>query len=306
MKKVKKFFVVTFVLSITLVLTLAIYVLAMRLLDREINVPNYISIFFNKEIEIEIDNNLTSFKSIPVKGFLKESEYTGDIQYSKLIYGNTIVNVPLPEGLMKNNYKDTLYLEDGSLYVALSRNKSIYSGSEVSVEYNKLGYNSPVVIQVQIPNEDIIIYIQCYTPEVLSFYYNLDWNNLEYSKSSINLLRTSDAIAESTKIKENIIPESKDMFIDEVYISLVKSNRLEFEGYSDFIYFMDKTFTYHRSIGLLNNLMKVEYSRLTSIGYTPIEYGNYNGVSYIKFKELTVLGSPITKNSALIYYITEE
>lgn len=293
------------ILLLILILVIVIVLVVDYFVD-SINVIGYIKYNIFKEEDIYTESNVASFVPIKVEGNLKEIPYEGEYKFIPMVFNNKVIKVPVPYVNVHNMYSDTIYGVDGSFYSVLSKSNTKYNESNsIEVDKHKLGINQPVVIEIKIPKDNTILYIQCYTPEMVGFYSNYDWDALEYYTPTYDLNLSDDKLADIVSIDSKIVPDIKDMFLEDIYIDIINNLNDNFEGYSEFINYKSKVVSYHRSIGFLDTKMKVEYARLVSLGYSPIEYGSYKNISYIKFNELTLLGSSITKNSCLIYHISD-
>ena len=264
------------------------------------------SIFGEEEEDVYTDDNISSFTPVEIKGNLEPAEYSGSVTYVPIVYENTVIDMPIPTDVVWTTYSDTAYAPNGSVYCVASKSETGFeSVSEITMHEHNLGRGEPKVFEFVFPDTRAVVYIQCYTPEAYGFYQSLDYSSLNYGEAEYNLLATDDDLANSVKIPEDIIPKKEDMFLEENYRNIVHANRDEYEGYSDFVDSYGKIFNYYRAVGFLDTRMKVEYARMVSLGYTPIEYGYYEGIAYIEFDELMVLGSNITNNSCLIYRVTK-
>lgn len=252
--------------------------------------------------------NLNSFTPTKVDGFLKASEEIPiDIVYTKLVYDNDVIWIPMPTSDVRTTYSDTTYASDGSFYIAMSDGKDIFGGvDEVRSTVHTLGYGKPNVVEIRISGFKAVVYIQCYTPETLAFFTNIKKDNLVYNKSPIDLTLGDEDVASTVVIPQSVIPEQKNMFLDNKFITITQKFNEDFDGYSKFYEFEDKIVSYYRAIGFLDVRMQLEYARLLSMGYTPLEYGYYAGVDYIKFENFTVIGKSVTKNTCLIYHVTNK
>lgn len=264
------------------------------------------SIFDEYEEDVYTDNNISSFTPIRVKGNLKPAKYTGSIATVPVLYGNTVINMPIPAGAVWTTYNDTVYDPSGSVYCVASKSETGFeSVEEITKREHNLGRGEPKVFEFMFPDSKAVVYVQCYTPEVYGFYQNLDCSEITFSTTKYDLTIADDELADSVKIPIEIISSNESSYLDEVYLEIVQNYRDEYEGYSNFVRYYGKLFNYYRTVGFLDTRMKVEYARMVSLGYTPRSYGYYKGVAYIEFDELMVLGSNITNNSCLIYRVTK-
>lgn len=274
----------------------------------DVNVyESILSIFDGSSSEEYTAGNNMYFNPMTIKGSLKEESYDSGIQSVPLHYGTDIINVPLPEGEFYTTYSDTVYAKDGSYYIVLSKDlKERESTTEIEVKDHKLGRGEPVIVEVRLPFMESVLYIQCYTPKMYGLYNNFDWSSVPYKYGIKQLGQTDDNIAATTGIPKEIIHNKEDMYLSDEMLGIVSSFRDGKEGYSTFNNYNGIDFSYYRGVGFLDNRMRIEYARLTEMGYEPFEYGSYKGVAYIKFKGLTVLGSNITNNSCFIYYVDKQ
>lgn len=251
-------------------------------------------------------NNLGSFVPIKVKGYLKPTNSVPDIVTStKLISGNTLVTLPLYTNQIRDTYNDTVLATDGSFYIAMNKDNKNYNGNkEVVFDTHNLGRSAPKIIEAKIPNSNVSLYIQCYTSEALAFFTSKEFKDLQYTSVALDFSNTTDDIANKINISKSLYPKKENMYLEDKYIDITSSNTKNIDVYSNFIDYTDDYVIYYKAIGFLDTRMKVEYAKLTAMGYTPTEAGTYRGISYIKFKELIVLGKSLTKNSNLIYHVS--
>jgi hypothetical protein len=299
-----KRFIIGMLLLLMMALIGGIYFKGYLLEEVDLN-KTIMSIFDKVEEDEYTDSNLKSFKPTEVKGILKESLRTPEmVSEAKILYGNTLLTIPLPTKEVMNSFSDTLFAVDGSFYIVASKNySSVDKEDKRTIEVHNLGFNEPKVIELILPDRGIAVYIQYYTAEALSFFTSSHLNKMTDVLVKMDFTLSNDELASLVTIDTNLIPKKEDMFIEDVYLDIVNNNKSSFEGYSDFITQEGKIFNYYRAIGFLDSRIKVEFARLTEMGYTPLEVGNYKGISYVKFRELTLLGYPLTTNSSLIYRI---
>lgn len=267
---------------------------------------NVMSIVKKVEGDQYTGDNLGSFKSIKVKGNLKASETVPEVvATTRVISGNILITVPLYTSNVRDTFNETVFATDGSFYIALRRDENITNNnSTFEMKLHELGRSAPKVIEAKVPNTNITLYIQCYTPEALAFFTSGHMNSLRYETVRLDFSKTTDEVASTVSINTSLYPKKEDMKLEDAYIDVVAKHSKDIEGYSDFIEYEDKYLIYYKAIGFLDTRMKVEYAKLTAMGYTPIEAGTYKDISYIKFNELTVLGFSLTKNSSLIYHVS--
>jgi hypothetical protein len=289
--KLNKSFVIIFIF----ILILSIIILSVY---KDLNIKdiiNLINIFNKEKLSEESISNVKSFKPMDIKENLLYTKYNYNINYNILYFNNNIIFMPIPDGKYLYNYKDTLYFEDGSTYISVSTNRNkINEKDECIVNEYKIGFNKPIIFEVVLPKSYIVLYIKCYSSESYSFYKDLDYNKISFKENNLNL---------ETLKKEFYLIDDKLSYLDKVYLEIVDKYNKDFEGYSDFIKYNDKIFTYHRKIGEPSDSILYEYHNFKGMGYEFIEYGNYYGIEYIKFKEVLILIKYLTSNSILIYYV---
>lgn len=249
-------------------------------------------------------NNLGSFIPAKVKGYLKPSKNVPEqVSSAKVLSGDIVITIPLYSSNIRDTFNETLFAEDGSFYIAVTRNKHNYNNNfKLSVQ--DLGRSLPKIVVIAIPESNVTLYIQCYSEDALSFFTSVNMDNLQYYKLKLDFSNTTDDIANKIEIDKSIYPNIKDMYLEPIYLNAVTENSEGIEGYSDFIDYKNFNLIYYKAIGFLDSRMKIEYGKLSAMGYSPIEAGTYKGISYIRFKELIVLGKPLTTNSSFIYHIS--
>lgn len=304
MKKIFKTFILVIVI-ISLLFAIAVAV-DVFILDKAI-INNIIGI--SEELEALTLNISKTFTPKEVQGKLETKEYLGSYDNSiNMVADNTIINMPVPNYNIRNTYKDTIFEEDGSYYVTVFGNKTNRTKTEATgIEYkeHRIGKDNPVIIEVTMHDENISIYIQCFDEDTLSFYSTYDWENVKHSTAKYDLTLTDDALASRVEIPEGIVLKESYNYLNNEIMEIVTNNRNEYEGYKEFHTYNDMVFHYYRNVGYLNTNMLVEYARLKSLGYEAKLYGHDRGLTYIQYEGFTVVGSPVTKNSSLIYYIKE-
>lgn len=251
--------------------------------------------------------NLGSFSPAKVRGSLKVSDNVPEMNStSKVLSGDILFTVPTYDTEIRDTFNETIFATDGSFYIAASKNSEAPNMNEqFQLTTRDLGRGAPKIVLARVPNSNITLYIQCYTEKAYTFFTSMQMENLKYERVKLDFSNTTDEIANSIVIDKSLYPKKANMKLEDIYTTIVSKNNIaDLEGYSDFIEYKDKYLIYYKAIGFLDTRMKVEYAKLTAMGYTPIEAGTYKDISYIKFNELTVLGKSLTKNSSLIYHVS--
>lgn len=259
------------------------------------------------EEDIYTDSNSYNFKPMRIEGSLKEgSYYPGERTKAKFLIGNDLIVFYVPSSEIKTNYSDTVYDPLGSYYIAVSNDSKRKQSKKINITEHYLGRGEPFVFEIQPPNSKSVIYIQCYSEESLGFFKTYDWDKMFGHKKvkKYNFLMNDDDLAKTISIPKSIIPKKSKMKLDPEYSQIVMYNMDSNSSPLDFNSFFELNFTYYRAVGFLDTHIKIEYAKLISMGYKPVEYGIYDNITYIKFKELTLLGYSLTKNSCLIYHVS--
>lgn len=271
-------------------------------MNENIHIKEIILTFFDlgEYKDLHLDQNI-NFKPAAIDGFLKKASANGECRYTMLHYKDTIIEAPIYSNDYRKTFYDTAYSIDGSVYMALSKNDVPYRVDKAIAKEYELGYGQPAIIEVMFPETDVVLYVQCYTPESYGFYSSYDWTDV-YCYVNSDLEKSSEELASITNIPNNI-QYINGYEIPEDYLSIVNEYTSTNEDGITVGEYNGVRFSYHKAIGFVEDYVKVEYARLTKMGYEAIACGEYNGVSYIQFDRVVVLFSRLTKNSCIIYHI---